>query len=82
MQLTNVKKEMRAHKTKAEEQARIIAEYTARLDDHDKKFDESARKFTTVLQVRSWTGVIFGWDTGLNLRRGGKCYDCLGLMTR
>ncbi|KAF0297680.1 F-box only protein 28 [Amphibalanus amphitrite] len=49
-QLTTVKKEMRGYKTRVDEQARIIEDYKARLEDHDKKFDESARKMTTILQ--------------------------------
>ena len=46
-----MKKEVRGYKTRVDEQARVIDEYKARLEDHDKKFDESARKFTTILQV-------------------------------
>ena len=42
---------MRGYRTRVDEQARIIEEYKARLEDHDKKFDESARKLTTILQV-------------------------------
>ena len=61
--MATVKKEVRGYRTRVDEQARIIEEYKARLEDHDKKFDESARKFTTILQVsgrgrlrRSWKG--------------------------
>ena len=50
-QLATVKKEVRGYRSRVDEQARAIEEYKARLEDHDKKFDECARKFTTILQV-------------------------------
>ena len=64
--LATVKKEVRGYRTRVDEQARIIEEYKARLEDHDKKFDESARKFTTILQV---SAVLGGYGTGRDAER-------------
>lgn len=50
-QLTLMRKDLRSCKAKIAEQQKQIVEYATRLDDNDKKNEETSRKFSTLLQV-------------------------------
>lgn len=50
-QLTLMRRELRNCKAKIAEQQKQIVEYATRLDDNDKKNEETSRKFSTLLQV-------------------------------
>jgi hypothetical protein len=50
-QLSLMRRDLRNCKTKIAEQQKQIVEYATRLDDNDKKNDETSRKFSTLLQV-------------------------------
>ncbi|KAG7190876.1 hypothetical protein KM043_006937 [Ampulex compressa] len=49
-QLTLMRRDLRSCKTKIAEQQKQIVEYASRLDDNDKKNEETSRKFSTLLQ--------------------------------
>uniref|UniRef100_A0A023F1T5 Putative f-box only protein 28 n=1 Tax=Triatoma infestans TaxID=30076 RepID=A0A023F1T5_TRIIF len=49
-QLTIMKRELRNCKTKMAEQQKQFHEYASRMDDYDKKNEETSRKFSTLLQ--------------------------------
>ncbi|BES97980.1 Hypothetical protein NTJ_10794 [Nesidiocoris tenuis] len=49
-QLAIVKKELKTCKTKMSEQQKQFHDYMVRMDDYEKKNDETARKFSTLLQ--------------------------------
>lgn len=46
-----MKRELRSCKAKIADQQKQVHEYVSRLDDYDKKTDETSRKFSTLLQV-------------------------------
>jgi len=48
-QLDEVKRELKACKSKMDGQSKQVSEYASRLDDYDKKFEENSRKFGTLL---------------------------------
>ena len=50
-QLTLMRRDLRSCKAKIAEQQKQIVEYASRLDDNDKKNEETSRKFSTLLQV-------------------------------
>ncbi|XP_008210024.1 F-box only protein 28 isoform X3 [Nasonia vitripennis] len=50
-QLSLMRRELRNTKAKIAEQQKQMLEYATRLDDNDKKNDETSRKFSTLLQV-------------------------------
>lgn len=50
-QLSLMRRDLRNCKAKIAEQQKQIVEYATRLDDNDKKNDETSRKFSTLLQV-------------------------------
>ncbi|XP_043482170.1 F-box only protein 28-like isoform X1 [Leptopilina heterotoma] len=50
-QLTLMRRDLRNCKTKIAEQQKQIVEYATRLDENDKKNEETSRKFSTLLQV-------------------------------
>ncbi|XP_053976285.1 F-box only protein 28 isoform X1 [Hylaeus anthracinus] len=50
-QLTLMRRDLRSCKAKIAEQQKQIVEYATRLDDNDKKNEETSRKFSTLLQV-------------------------------
>lgn len=50
-QLSQVRKELRCCRSKVADQQKQIVEYAARLDEYDKKTEETNRKFSTMLQV-------------------------------
>lgn len=50
-QLTFMRRDLRNCKAKIAEQQKQIIEYATRLDDNDKKNEETSRKFSTLLQV-------------------------------
>lgn len=50
-QLTLMRRDLRNCKAKIAEQQKQIVEYATRLDDNDKKNEETSRKFSTLLQV-------------------------------
>lgn len=47
-----MRRDMRASKSKMAEQQKQLMEYSSRLDEYDKKNEEAARKFSTLLQVK------------------------------
>ncbi|XP_023289255.1 F-box only protein 28 isoform X2 [Orussus abietinus] len=49
-QLTLMRRDLRSCKAKIAEQQKQIVEYANRLDDNDKKNEETSRKFSTLLQ--------------------------------
>ncbi|XP_035717699.1 F-box only protein 28-like isoform X1 [Vespa mandarinia] len=49
-QLTLMRRDLRSCKAKIAEQQKQIVEYATRLDDNDKKNEETSRKFSTLLQ--------------------------------
>lgn len=49
-QLSLMKRELRTCKAKIADQQKLYHEYSSRMDDFDKKSDESSRKFSTLLQ--------------------------------
>lgn len=49
-QLTLMRRDLRNCKSKIAEQQKQIVEYATRLDDNDKKNEETSRKFSTLLQ--------------------------------
>ncbi|XP_014240416.1 F-box only protein 28 [Cimex lectularius] len=49
-QLTILKRELRSCKSKMADQQQQFHEYAARMDDYDKKNEETSRKFSTLLQ--------------------------------
>ncbi|XP_012253848.2 F-box only protein 28 isoform X2 [Athalia rosae] len=49
-QLTLMRRDLRGCKAKIAEQQKQIVEYASRLDDNDKKNEETSRKFSTLLQ--------------------------------
>ncbi|EFN79722.1 F-box only protein 28 isoform X2 [Harpegnathos saltator] len=49
-QLTLMRKDLKSCKAKIAEQQKQIVEYATRLDDNDKKNEETSRKFSTLLQ--------------------------------
>lgn len=51
-QLVALRRELKSCKSKLADQSKQNMEYATRMDEYDKKFEESARKFSTVLQVR------------------------------
>ncbi|XP_024937584.1 F-box only protein 28 isoform X2 [Cephus cinctus] len=50
-QLTLMRRDLRSCKAKIAEQQKQIVEYANRLDDNDKKNEETSRKFSTLLQA-------------------------------
>lgn len=50
-QLTLMRRDLKSCKAKIAEQQKQIVEYATRLDDNDKKNEETSRKFSTLLQV-------------------------------
>lgn len=50
-QLTLMRRDLRNCKGKIAEQQKQILEYASRLDETDKKNEETSRKFSTLLQV-------------------------------
>lgn len=62
-QLTLMRRDLRSCKAKIAEQQKQIVEYATRLDENDKKNEETSRKFSTLLQVftkvHSLTGPLF-----------------------
>lgn len=50
-QLTLMRRDLRSWKAKIADQQKQIVEYANRLDDNDKKNEETSRKFSTLLQV-------------------------------
>ncbi|XP_076241625.1 F-box protein dampened isoform X1 [Calliopsis andreniformis] len=50
-QLTLMRRDLRSCKAKIAEQQKQIVEYATRLDENDKKNEETSRKFSTLLQV-------------------------------
>lgn len=56
-QLSLMRRDLRNCKAKIAEQQKQIIEYSSRLDDNDKKNEETSRKFSTLLQV--FTKVYF-----------------------
>lgn len=50
-QLSLMRRDLRGCKQKIAEQQKQIVEYASRLDDNDKKSEETSRKFSTLLQV-------------------------------
>ncbi|XP_015127731.1 F-box only protein 28 isoform X1 [Diachasma alloeum] len=50
-QLSMMRRDLRNCKVKIADQQKQIVEYANRLDDHDKKNEETSRKFSTLLQV-------------------------------
>lgn len=50
-QLGALKREIRTCKSKMGEQQKLLLEYATRLDENDKKSEETTRKFSTLLQV-------------------------------
>lgn len=50
-QLTLMRRDLRNCKAKIAEQQKQIVEYATRLDENDKKNEETSRKFSTLLQV-------------------------------
>lgn len=50
-QLTLMRRDLKCCKAKIAEQQKQIVEYATRLDDNDKKNEETSRKFSTLLQV-------------------------------
>lgn len=52
-QLSLMRRDLRGCKAKIAEQQKQIVEYASRLDDNDKKNEETSRKFSTLLQVCS-----------------------------
>lgn len=55
-QLLDVRRELKTCKTKMEAQNTQITDYMQRLEDYDKKFEENAAKFQTMLTVLMMTG--------------------------
>lgn len=53
-----MKRELRNCKTKMAEQQKQFHEYASRMDDYDKKNEETSRKFSTLLQV-SFVFILF-----------------------
>uniref|UniRef100_A0A1B6KHQ1 F-box domain-containing protein n=1 Tax=Graphocephala atropunctata TaxID=36148 RepID=A0A1B6KHQ1_9HEMI len=49
-QLSQIRKEVRCCRSKIADQQKQIVEYASRLDENDKKTEESNRKFSTMLQ--------------------------------
>lgn len=49
-QLTVMRRDLRTCKSKIAEQQKQILEYTSRMDEYDKKNEETSRKFSTLLQ--------------------------------
>ncbi|KAL1132291.1 hypothetical protein AAG570_010248 [Ranatra chinensis] len=49
-QLTLMKRELRTCKNKLADQQKQFLEFASRMDEHDKKNEESSRKFSTLLQ--------------------------------
>lgn len=49
-QLVALRRELKGCKSKLADQSKQNMEFATRLDEYDKKFEESARKFSTVLQ--------------------------------
>lgn len=50
-QLTLMRRDLKSCKAKIADQQKQIVEYATRLDDNDKKNEETSRKFSTLLQV-------------------------------
>ncbi|XP_058806340.1 F-box only protein 28 isoform X2 [Phymastichus coffea] len=50
-QLTMMRRDLRTCKAKIADQQKQMIEYATRLDDNDKKNEETSRKFSTLLQV-------------------------------
>lgn len=49
-QLTVMRRDLRTCKSKIAEQQKQILEYASRMDEYDKKNEETSRKFSTLLQ--------------------------------
>lgn len=47
-----MKKEIKVCKSKMESQTSLISDYTQQLEKYDKKFEETATRFQTMLMVR------------------------------
>lgn len=58
-QLVALRRELKSCKSKLADQSKQNMEYATRMDEYDKKFEESARKFSTVLQVRKCSETVF-----------------------
>ena len=56
-------------------QTKQVAEYSSRLDEYDKKFEENSRKFGTLLTVSSFLSVrlVVNQLTHVNIQRSVKC---------
>ncbi|XP_066955441.1 uncharacterized protein [Macrobrachium rosenbergii] len=50
-QFPAMRRELKSCKGKLADQHKQVLEYTTRMDEYDKKFEESSRKFSTVLQI-------------------------------
>ena len=58
-QLTLMRRDLRSCKAKIAEQQKQIVEYATRLDENDKKNEETSRKFSTLLQVFTKVHLVF-----------------------
>ncbi|XP_066582022.1 F-box only protein 28 isoform X2 [Prorops nasuta] len=61
-QLTLMRRDLRSCKAKIAEQQKQIIEYATRLDDNDKKNEETSRKFSTLLQVFTKNGLKLDFE--------------------
>lgn len=51
-QVGNLQRELKQCKSQMAEQHKTLVEYSNRMDEYDKKNEETNRKFSTLLQVR------------------------------
>lgn len=51
-QVGNLQRELKQCKSQMAEQHKTLVEYSSRMDEYDKKNEETNRKFSTLLQVR------------------------------
>lgn len=50
-QVGNLQRELKQCKSQMAEQHKTLVEYSSRMDEYDKKNEETNRKFSTLLQV-------------------------------
>ena len=78
-QLSLMRRDLRGCKAKIAEQQKQIVEYAARLDENDKKNEETSRKFSTLLQV--FTKVFTHRPIFTTMPNGSKIFCHLNALT-
>ncbi|KAK7076964.1 hypothetical protein SK128_008138, partial [Halocaridina rubra] len=75
-QLAALKRELKGCKGKLADQHKQTLEYASRMDEYDKKFEESSRKFSTVLQELNKCKTELQYWRSKSPAHPLLCYNC------